>query len=235
MKDSALYLKLYDDIIKKIKSNEYSENKALPSERKLCSIYFVSRSTVRKALTKLRNDKYIKTVRGSGNYVNSKVYYQPLTNFHSFAHYLIENSSILQNKILSCQIVDNDSYLESITNMSKIKWHKLTRLRCDKNIPLMIETSYLLQSRFFKINPNEFENNSLYRYLEKYYNMKIDLANEFMAPILPTIQQAELLEISSKSPCMLLERICYEENQVIIVHKTIVRGDKYRFKSIYKN
>lgn len=63
--------------------------------------------------------------------------------------------------------------------------------------------------------------------------MKIDDANELLSPIMPTSKERRLLQMSSQEPCMLLERFCYEETNLIAVHKTTVRGDKYKFRAFY--
>ncbi|WP_366086193.1 UTRA domain-containing protein [uncultured Flavonifractor sp.] len=46
------------------------------------------------------------------------------------------------------------------------KWHKLVRLRSAETFPLMIETSYLPQSRFITIAADILRDGSLYSYLE---------------------------------------------------------------------
>lgn len=237
MKEIPLYQTLYNELVKKISMGEYSEKTPLPSEREICDIYHVSRSTVRKTMEILRYNNYINTIHGSGNYVRPKLYYQPLTKFHSFANYLTSNNVKIINKILSYELIDTDDYLKKFAEVDKMqtKWHKLTRLRLDSNTPLMIETSYLPRNRFYNIDIKTLDNHSLYKYLESFYNMKIDTATEYMSPTSLTIEQADYLEISPKIPCMLLERWCYENDSIIIIHKTIVRGDKYKFKNVYSN
>lgn len=47
MKDMPLYKTIYEDLRQKIENGTYSENAALPSERVLCQMYHVSRSTMR--------------------------------------------------------------------------------------------------------------------------------------------------------------------------------------------
>lgn len=61
MKNIPLYKIVYDDLREKIETGIYEENMALPSERALCQIYHVSRSTLRSALEELcRNDYIVK-------------------------------------------------------------------------------------------------------------------------------------------------------------------------------
>ena len=58
MKDMPLYKTIYEDLRQKIENGTYSENAALPSERVLCQMYHVSRSTMRSALDELYRKNY---------------------------------------------------------------------------------------------------------------------------------------------------------------------------------
>ena len=235
MNTIPLYMEIYNDLHQKIVSGYYSEKTFLPSERALCEAYHVSRATIRKALETLRKDRYIEKKQGSGNFVRPYVYEQTLSKFHSFAGSLRAQNIEITNQILNYELTENDKYLADILppDEKRGQWHKLVRLRMANGYPLMIETSYLPRDRFFRLDLNYLKSGSLYAYLELYYSMNIDDANEFLYPTMPSLQERELLQIPSQSPCMLLERFCYEEGRLIAIHKTIVRGDKYKFRAFY--
>lgn len=74
MEDMPLYRTIYDDLRKKIEDGTYSENVALPSERVLCQMYHVSRSTIRSALNELCRNDYIVKSHGNGNFVKPKMF-----------------------------------------------------------------------------------------------------------------------------------------------------------------
>lgn len=234
MVNIPLYEEIYSDLLEKINTGFYSEKTFLPSERALCNIYHVSRATIRRALEELRKNRYIETKQGSGNFVKPQVYEQPLSKFHSFAGSLRAKHIEITNQILSYEFITNDKYLlEVLPERGCTHWHKLVRLRMANGYPLMIETAYLPASRFFRLDLDYLKCNSLYAYLELYYSMKIDDANELLSPIMPTSQERSLLQISAQEPCMLLERFCYEKGTLIAIHRTTVRGDKYKFRAFY--
>ncbi|MEJ2044184.1 MAG: FadR/GntR family transcriptional regulator [Reinekea sp.] len=63
---------VYDAILLKIDQDEWALESRIPSERSLSESFGVSRSTVREALNTLREQGILKSVTGSGHYVQSK-------------------------------------------------------------------------------------------------------------------------------------------------------------------
>ena len=238
MEALPLYRQIYDDLLEKIRDGTYLENKSLPAERVLCHMYHVSRSTIRRTLDELQRDGYIVKAQGNGNFVKPKVFDQKLTKFHSFASSLKEQHILIRNQILDYELIEADRYLDSL---EVVRAHtpagsrrpKLIRLRSAETFPLMIETSYLLQSRFLALKPEILKDGSLYAYLEAYYGMEITDAYETLSPLLPTAKERLLLQIPTHVPCMLCERFCYEQQYLTIIHRTVVRGDKFKFKAAY--
>ncbi len=235
MSDAPLYKAVYQELLNQIVSCVSPEKTTLPSERELCEQFHVSRSTVRRALDALRQDGYINKMQGRGNFIRPQMYEQPLSKFHSFAGALKARNIEITNQILDYELIDEDKYLLDILreNVRKTKWHKLVRLRNASGFPLMIETTYLPQSRFHRLDIDYLVSHSLYSYLDSYYCMKIDDANELLSPVIATNKERQALQIPQHIPCMLIERFCYESGELIAVHKTIVRGDKYKFRAYY--
>ena len=100
MKDMPLYKIIYEDLREKIENGTYSENVALPSERVLCQIYHVSRSTMRSALDELCRNNYIVKSHGNGNFVKPKMFERKLTRFNSFADSLNAQHILMKNQII---------------------------------------------------------------------------------------------------------------------------------------
>ncbi len=232
MSENALYLETYSRILDSINSLEYGENTALPSERYLSERYHVSRSTIRQALNKLKNDGYIFTVHGQGSFVKPRVIEQPLDRFYSFTDELKAKNSLINNTIIDYSLIKLDSVLsEKLNHPSGSVFHKLVRLRSEKEYPLMIETTYLPKSRIHALNIDYLNGHgSLYAYLSERYAFHADRATETFYPVMPSPSEKMLLQLPSHSPCILLERYSYEEDSIIEYTRSVVRGDKYIFK-----
>lgn len=231
MGNNSLYMNIYSSLLSDIKKGKYSENSPLPSERELCLLYHVSRSTIRQALIMLQNSGYIYKVQGRGTFVKPQVFEQPLYKFYSFTEELKRSNVYIDNSIVSYEVIALNEHLASTLNREKGElFHKIIRLRSAKDSSLMIEISYLPKSRFYRISTDILEKDSLYNYLTNTYSLKVDKAMETFRPVIPTSWQCHLLGITPKIPCTLLERFSYEEGVLVEYTYSIVRGDKYVFR-----
>ena len=64
-----IYQQIITDLKKKIFNNEFP-NMKLPDERSLAEKYDVSRSSIKRALSRMANDGIIFKKRGSGTFIN---------------------------------------------------------------------------------------------------------------------------------------------------------------------
>lgn len=236
MSNRPLYMDIYDDLFSRIKQGEYGVEVPLPPERELCEHYHVSRSTVRCALREMQKNGLIRTIQGSGTFVQSQLIEQQLLNFYSFTDELKTRGTDFGCTVVDYQIISADDKLaQKMFCLKGASIHMLSRLRCCASAPLMLENTYLPQSRFQKINPSVLPNTSLYEYLRTKYSLHMDHAVETLQPILPSSSERELLGITHTLPCTLLERYSYEEDTLVEYTRSIVRGDKYIFKVRLEN
>ena len=98
MQKSALYVEIYDKLLNAIRNGEYGENAPLPSERSLCEKYHVSRSTIRQAISLLKEAEEVYTVQGNGTFIKPRVFTQPLKQFYSFTDTLKNSNILIQNQ-----------------------------------------------------------------------------------------------------------------------------------------
>lgn len=236
MANIPLYQTVYKSILESIKKGDYPENSPLPAERYLCDKYHVSRSTIRLALDKLKENNWVYTIRGNGSYVKPQIFEQPLMKFYSFTDELKNSNILIRNDIIGYELTALDKGLsEKLRQPVKSLFHKIIRVRSAKDYPLMIETTYLPKSRFIKIDTALLERGSLYAYLKEKYDFQVERATEAFRPVLVSAYERSLLKIPSSIPCILLERFSYEEGIIIEYTKSIVRGDKYVFRIDFNN
>lgn len=231
MRESALYHKIYSALLASIQNGKYAENSPLPSERSLCETFFVSRSTIRQAIQLLKDANVVYVIPGQGTFIKPQVFSQQLTKFYSFTDTLKNSNILIHNEIIHYEQIAADSSLSKATGFPVgTLFHKLIRLRSAKEYPLMLETTYLPCSRFFKLDLAALSEGSLYEYLHKIYGFCTNSARETFRPVMPRTDEKKLLKLPANIPCILLERFSYEDNYIIEYTKSIVRGDKYIFR-----
>lgn len=66
---SPKYAELFNGIVERIKSGEFSAGDRIPSENELIAEFGVSNTTARRALLELKSNGWVRKVRGSGTFV----------------------------------------------------------------------------------------------------------------------------------------------------------------------
>ncbi len=64
------YVELYDKIVARITSGDLSAGDKVPSENELIAQFAVSNTTARRTLLELKNNGWVRKVKGSGTYVS---------------------------------------------------------------------------------------------------------------------------------------------------------------------
>ncbi|MFF2879120.1 GntR family transcriptional regulator [Gottfriedia sp. NPDC057991] len=102
-KKLPLYVEVYEKLFKLINEGVYPIGSKLPSEPELSKMMNVSRMTLRQGLSLLKEDGYIETIHGQGNFIKQNV------NVRSVGLEKIDNSVF---KCCTETIDDVDAYLE---------------------------------------------------------------------------------------------------------------------------
>lgn len=229
-RNSTLYVEIANKIMQDVEAGVYQERIPLPKEEVLCKKYNVGRSTIRRALDGLKKDGLLFAIQGAGTYVKPQQYTQPLSTFYSFTDTLKRSNTMIQNQIISNEVIAADASLAKKTAYPKgTRFHRLLRLRSAQDEPLMLEMTYLPQARFWALDSAVLSQGSLYEYLRNRYSFRVEWAKEVFCPVTPRPDEKTLLHISSTTPCMLLERFSYEAGTLVEYTKSVVRGDKYAF------
>lgn len=140
--DSApLYIQLKQLIRKKILNNELKEMDFLPSESQLMKKFKITRTTIRKAISELKQEGLVQQIQGKGVYVKTRELKETVWNFQSFSDLVMR-----YNKEPVTRLLEKEEVL-----INKKIFLKLVRLRGFKQntevVWLTIEKSVLLQSK----------------------------------------------------------------------------------------
>lgn len=228
--DAHLYAKIINEIRHQIDSGKYLSGDKLPSERRLCEEFKVSRITIRQALDKLEDMNIIDRKQGKGTYILPFEYGKLPEIFSQFTEEIEEAGERPGTKMLDIERIKSDLYLNKKMGLPvDTPIYKLSRLRMADERPLLLEYSFIPYTIAPDLDRFNFGKVSLYQILEQDYSVKIDQAFETLNPISLNKKDASLLERAEGAIAMNLERFAYENDQVIEFTSSFVADDKYKY------
>jgi len=223
---TPIYQRIADKIISRIYEGEYPMNSFLPSENELAEEFHVTRTTIRKVLSLLKQQGTIKSYQGRGYKVQSLFWEQSLLKFYSFGKSIASKLENSNTKLIS---VKNVSGLEDVDEFENLELWEITRLRLVGEIPLILESSYIPVEFLKKVDNKNLETNPLYDLLAR-EGIRCVNAKEYLEPVLPSLEAQELLEIEENIPLFQTTRYTYDsENRLVEFRESLIRADHFRF------
>ncbi len=233
--------------IKKIKPREYAIEKLLwyihknnlgphtklPSERELCSMWNINRTTLRTAIERLVEENILYTEVGSGTYMAPAKLKINLQDAKSTTESIKRTGNYLITDVLESKVIKADS---EIAGRLKIpegeKVFYLKRLRKKNNSPFRIEQSYINYSFCNGLENYNFADESLFKILKKhgitmahgYEDVGIDFVNA---------NEANILQINEGQYVFSLKGITKDtKGRIVEYFKILTRSDQVQFTSI---
>lgn len=235
MLDSAspvpLYKQLAEHLRNQILNEELKSGQKLPSENELCTMFNVSRVTVRKAIDDLECDGTIIRRQGKGTYVHlQKLSEQPYDN-PSFSSVIKEYGLTMETKILEMSILPaGEKQQQEFGLTAGAKIIKIKRLRYVEGTPILIEMSQF-NDRFMGIITHDLEKESVYEILKSNFGIQRLKARKTIEVTMVTNEEAKLLDIKRRTHVLLMRETVYDENdQFVHYTKQLIIGDRYRFE-----
>ena len=224
-----LYRKLSDALAEQIMDGTLPEGSLLPSERELCQIHGISRTTVRQALQDLSQRGYSRAIHGKGTVVVRPQIRQELRSIYSFDEDMRRLSKNPQTQIMDfIKIVPTGNIAAMMQLPAGESVYRIMRLRLANDEPMLLETNYLPCNRFPDFSRQMVEHQSLYRVLQSQYALHIDVAEETFEPILLRPMESQMLHTGQGALGMLIERISYEDGKVVEISKSVSPASKFK-------
>ena len=198
--------------------NRLAPNTRIPSERDLCEMWGVSRTTLRQAVDTLVGRGVLYRVNGAGVYVSVGKKNRNMVGVDSMVGELRQQGSILAKKIISVRKVE--------------EVYEYILLRKIDDVPCFLETTYLDCERYPDFEKYYTDKTSMGRILKNVYHRKQISGEEHISVTYASEQEAALLEIIPDSPLFFTSGVVKDEEGVIIMYyKQLIRGDKFKLVS----
>lgn len=225
-----IYVTIADDIKNKISHGEYTAGSKIPSERKLCSQYNVSRMTIRHAINKLVIDGYVYSVKGSGTFIAEKKIEKQKNKFSSFTEDMkskgLSPSNIIVSfeKMLPSEIIADRLGIDSFEAVFRIE-----RVRLANGEPMSYEIVY----RPVKYTPNLKEEDLLGSLFEKLKEdgLKLSHSEQTIEAVLSNERTSQLLKIGKDVPLLVIKATTFLEDDTLLEYsRNFYRADMYRVR-----
>ncbi|ABK61413.1 MULTISPECIES: GntR family transcriptional regulator [Clostridium] len=236
--NTPLYIQLYNIFKELIESGNLQSGFKLPSENELSEQYEVSRSTVRQTLSELERYGYIYKERGKGSFVSVRPFSQNLSNLYNFSDEIKKYGKIPKYKLISLDIIIPKKNISETMNLnSQDTVYKIEIIRKIEDEPVLFETTYLPTKRFKKFETIDLNKKALYDILRYDYNVNFSKAKQTFYPVLASNVVKKYLDANIKEPlaCMNVERISYENENIVEYTIALVKGEKFRYSIDLKN
>ncbi len=209
-----LHEKIYNDLLKKIRTRYYGEGILLPTEQEMANVYGVSKAPIRQALGKLEQEGLIIRRAGKGTFVAGRSQW-PYTQMNGNKEELIS-----KGKYLYCitsfikQVKLNKEIAEKMHLPTGTKALMVERIRYYKDEPVIFLQHYIVgvDKKTLEAEGNF---SSLLAIYEK-NGIAITKATDVLSAVATPKHVAKWLKIEPGHPVLLNERTTYRENDEII-------------------
>ncbi len=201
------YRRLFEILRKHISDGVYKEGDLLPSENELCSLYGMTRPTVRQSLSTLANEGYIRKHQGKGSIVHHlprEIGILSVSGTTTAVGARKLNTKIIVKPVLRQWPAD---FMFTLTELEKESGCiYMERVRFLDAAPIFYDISFIANINLPRITARQFENKSLFRILRDYYHIEIKGGEQRIKAIPATLKISRFLHLGKGQPVLHLEK-----------------------------
>jgi GntR family transcriptional regulator len=232
-----LYYQLKRTIEQLIESGEWPPDTQVPSERRLCEQFDISRITVRQALAELEREGRLVRSHGRGTYVAEVAIRKPVYPLVSFTQDVREHGMEPGARVLRFEVAppapDVAAALQLKAGESMIL---LKRQRFANGMPIAVETVHLPASRCPDLLTENLNDKSLYETLQKRFGIVPTRAQQQWQAVPCSPHDAAMLGIEAGSPVLRIEQSTFDAEGRPFEHlESYFRGDKFILMAELRN
>lgn len=227
---TPLYEQLSRAIAEAIYAGRLPPGAMLPAEPTLAARLGVSRQTVNQALTALARRGLVIRRRGVGTVVVGPQVEQPLGALYSFLRTLLAQGRVPATRVLACRATVDVESSPLLTGRPDGEVFEITRLRLVDGEPFAVETIHLPLACGERLPLDRIAQEALYDVLQDVCGLVVTQADETLRPVTLEPLDADLLSLPVGDPAFLVERVGYAGQRPVEVRRSLIRGDRYRFR-----
>lgn len=228
-----LYRRLRDQLKAELEKGTWKPGDLLPTEAALATLYGVSIGTVRQAVMSLVREGLIVRRAGKGSFVARLDGSKSLSRFFRFR----EGSSgePLDPAVEVISFRRLASAPVPIAQALQIKRGEpvlfMRRALMQDDTPICLYESYLPFKKVAALRRDDVGEDRLYKVLETKIGIHVVAVEEKLRAAIVDEDEAKLLKVPVRAPVILIERIAYTHNNVVVEwRRTIGRSDRFVYR-----
>ncbi|MFN6551396.1 GntR family transcriptional regulator [Mycolicibacterium septicum] len=204
----------------------------LPPENELAAEFGVSRNAIREALELLRGEGLITRVQGAGTFVTGAKLSQRIDRLEGLAESLAGHQLPVENTVLSVrESVASPFVAAKLQLPENAPILFIERLRSVGGVPLSLDTTSL-RIGAIPVDAN-LDRQDVFALIERELGMRLGWAEMTVESVSADANTAELLQIRSGAPLLLLHRLTHLEDGTPFDFETVrYRGDRCSLMTI---
>jgi GntR family transcriptional regulator len=213
-----------------LEGGQLGEGAKMPTETQICSLFNVSRITVRQAMSQLEQAGYITRMQGKGSFVRVKKTNMQLNHLQGFTEEMRAKGMAAESVLISASIEKcEQTAAKSLKIAPGAPVISIERLRLADHIPMAVEHVYI---PFFHC-PDLLQrdlSSSLYSILQNDYHYRIVSASQDIEAGIAPRSICDMLQVRPNIPSLIIKRISYMENDMPLEYVvSVYRSDRYTF------
>ena len=231
MSPLPLYLQVEEDMRRRIQTGRWPPGQRIPSEQELCSLYGVSRITVRQAIANLASGGLVVREPGRGTFVREPTLTAGMRGLTSFTEEMAQLGLRAGARVLR---VGTEPASAELAERLRIDPGNpivvIRRVRLGNGKPIGIQTSRLIAARFPGLEEADLTDSSLYAFLEEQYGVVPTEAEETFDVVAIDAADARVLGVKPGVCGFRVQRLTFDLTGPFEFVTSIMRGDRYQIR-----
>ncbi len=225
------YIKVYNAIKSDLLSEKYPAGTFLPPEGELMKLYEASKTTIRHAVSMLREDHLVDVRQGRGTEVlssrNRAANYRRYENVQGIGTRFLIEGQLKMNK--SEAIVDTVPAEIRVAQALKLpigtRIFRIQRLQLVNDSAFAYMVNYVPKSIAPNLDKFREPIVLLYDYLRDKYHLNCTFAEETINAVPAGFMESQFLKVPAGQPLIMLKRIAHCEQGILEYSETTLRSD----------
>lgn len=226
-KGRKLYCQLAEVLRSQIERGNWEVGSQIPTEEHLCSLYDVSKATVRLAVEELVSLGFLKKFQGKGTFVRRRRPEHSIPLLTNLAEDDLRHEPSCLTRLVEYQLLKpTDSVRLELKLVESDNCHRLSTLAVTFDAPFRLQRSYLpyglLPSALGADEAERAARGSLYAFFEARCGLRIHRVREMVEAVGAGEEDAALLELEPGSPVLRVRQLCSASGDVPIIFSELL-------------